>query len=360
MIVAIGVVGLLGAAVGAAAPGRVVIGKPVAVPARAQAGKPFAVSFRVTRGGIPLRAGAMICDPSVSGVVVRHVESFKGGVARIALVLPDDASGVLKVSLTIRAGRQSATRVSLFPVRAAPLPALSIGDVSAPEGNRGTTTFSFPVTLSTPGTRIVSVDYATSDGTATAASDYVTATGTLTIGIGDDTAAIAVSVVGDPTTEPNETFTVTLSNARNATLARATATGTIVDDELVLLAPTMATPVPQNVPIAGCAAHATRGYGISITFRWQTEHHDDISGFMLRAFHEGATLAIVSVYVAGPDARSYTTQSCNAFVVDTNLTGWHWTLTATDSQLNPVVWAQTTFAFAPCRLADGSACYAAP
>ncbi len=370
--VVVSLFGLVGAGVTAAAPMAIgtappatkpVIGKPVAVPTRAVAGKPFSVSFKVTRGdtGTPLRGGKMICDPSVAGVVVSHVESFKGGVARLVFVVPENAAGkVLKVTLTIRAAGRSATRIARFGVEAAPLPSVSIGDVSAAEGNQGTTTFTFPVTLSAPATQTVSVGYATADGTALALSDYAAASGTVTFDPGVDATTIAISVVGDPVTEPNETFTIALSNPRNAALAKSTATGTITDDELVLLSPTQDAAIPQNVSTIGCPARFGRGYGYSITFEWRTDHRTDISAFQLRAFHEGATLPIVSAVIPGAESTSYTTRECNAFVADTNLTGWHWSVTATDSQGNPVIWAQGTFAFAPCRLANGAACYAAP
>src|SRR5262249_46779209 len=53
-----------------------------------------------------------------------------------------------------------------------PPPQLSIAGVSVTEGNSGTTTAVFTVTLSPPATQTVTVHYATSDGTATAGSDY--------------------------------------------------------------------------------------------------------------------------------------------------------------------------------------------
>jgi hypothetical protein len=347
---------------GAPRPARIVIGRPVAVPAHAQPGKPFSVTFAVTRAatGAPVRAGTMICDPSVVGVVIPHTESFRSGIARLAFLVPADAGGkAVTVRLTIRSAGQSSTRVSMFGVQTSP-PSVSIGDVSAPEGNEGTTPFSLAVTLSAPARQAVTVDYSTADGSATAPSDYAAATGTVTFGPGETTKPVVVGVVGDPVTEPDETFTVTLSNPRNATLAKSSGTGTIVDDEVVLVSPAADTPVPQNVATIGCSPHFSRGYGFSITFQWKTDHRSDISGFFLRAFHEGATIPIVSTFMPGADATSYTSRSCNAFVADVNLAGWHWSVTATDSQGNPVIWAQGTFSFAPCRLADGAACYAAP
>ena len=111
------------------------------------------------------------------------------------------------------------------------VPTLSIGDVSVTEGNSGTITATFPVTLSAAATSAVTVTYATANGTATAGSDYAATGGTLTFPAGTTTQSIGVTVNGDTTVEPNETFTVTLTSPSGATLVRATATGTIVNDD---------------------------------------------------------------------------------------------------------------------------------
>ena len=111
-------------------------------------------------------------------------------------------------------------------------PALSIGDASVGEGDSGDSpTLAFTVTLSPAATLPVTVDWATSDGTATAGTDYTAASGTLTFDTGDETKNITVTVTGDDTDEPNETLTVTLTNAPGATLGKATGTGTITDDD---------------------------------------------------------------------------------------------------------------------------------
>ena len=87
------------------------------------------------------------------------------------------------------------------------------------------------MTLSRAATKAVSVKYTTSDGTATAPSDYVAANGTLTFTAGQKTKTIVVSVVGDTAVETDESFTVTLSNPVNATIATKAATGTITNDD---------------------------------------------------------------------------------------------------------------------------------
>ena len=112
-------------------------------------------------------------------------------------------------------------------------PTVSIGDVSVSEGNSGTSTATFTVTLSAAASSAVTVNYATANGTATASSDYVAASGTLTFAAGATTRTIPVTVNGDATVEPNETFLVNLSAASGATLADGQGTGTIVNDDSV-------------------------------------------------------------------------------------------------------------------------------
>lgn len=124
-----------------------------------------------------------------------------------------------------------------FGIRTTPVlepnPTITIGHVTAPEGNSGTTAFSFNVALSSTGptTAPVTVDYATADGTATAGSDYVATSGTLTFAPGVASQTITVNVTGDTTVEPNETFFVNLSNPTNATIASAQGIGTITNDD---------------------------------------------------------------------------------------------------------------------------------
>lgn len=115
------------------------------------------------------------------------------------------------------------------------LPALSIDDVSVNEGNSGTTTATFTVSLSAASGQTISVNYVTADGTATAGSDYVARSGTLTFAPGVTAQGVAITVNGDTAVEPNETFSVGLSGASNASIARATGTGTIVNDDVVVI-----------------------------------------------------------------------------------------------------------------------------
>ncbi len=112
-------------------------------------------------------------------------------------------------------------------------PELSIADASVAEGAAGeSATLTFTVTLDPAATQPVTVEWATADGTATAGTDYTAVTnGTLTFESGQDSKTVTVTVTGDDVDEPNETFTVTLTNAPGATLVKAVGTGTITDDD---------------------------------------------------------------------------------------------------------------------------------
>ena len=110
-------------------------------------------------------------------------------------------------------------------------PEISIADASVSEGNAGTSNVTLVVSLSEPSTIPVSVSYATADSTATATEDYLAATAALRFDPGEVSKVITLAVVGDTYQEANETLTVALSNPRNATLGRAEATLTIVNDD---------------------------------------------------------------------------------------------------------------------------------
>ena len=104
-------------------------------------------------------------------------------------------------------------------------PALSVADATAAEGDDSTA--DFVVTLDPAATGTVTVDYATADGTATAPADYGATSGTLTFAPGETSKTVSVSIVDDTVEDDGETFTFTLDNAAGATLADATATGTV-------------------------------------------------------------------------------------------------------------------------------------
>ncbi len=125
-------------------------------------------------------------------------------------------------------------------------PEASIADASGLEDSVGK--LSFDVTLNTASAKEITLNYATSDDTATAGSDYTQTNGTLTFSAGETTKTISVPVLEDGSPEEDETFTVTLSNAANATIGDGTGTGTIQDDD----------PVPASLSIEDAVALESR------------------------------------------------------------------------------------------------------
>ena len=117
-----------------------------------------------------------------------------------------------------------------------PVPNMSIGTPSAlDEGDSGTKTMTFAVSLNTVSNKTVTVEYATEELTgntaATAGDDFTATSGTLTFSPGEMSQDITVDVLGDELDENNETFRVRLSSWQNTGVTRGTATGTITDDD---------------------------------------------------------------------------------------------------------------------------------
>jgi hypothetical protein len=110
-------------------------------------------------------------------------------------------------------------------------PRISVGDATVTEGNTGTRTATFTVSLSAAGSEPITVAYATGNDTATAGSDYQAASGTLTFAPGATSKTVTVLVKGDRLAESNETFVINLSNPTNATIDDGQGVGTIADDE---------------------------------------------------------------------------------------------------------------------------------
>jgi CSLREA domain-containing protein len=115
-------------------------------------------------------------------------------------------------------------------------PAFAVDDVTQGEGSGATTTFTFTVTKTGSTALASTVDFATQAGTAAAGAacgpgvDYVTAGGTLNFAAADTAKPVTVTVCGGTAVEPDETFTVHLSNAGNGSITDADGLGTIQND----------------------------------------------------------------------------------------------------------------------------------
>jgi subtilisin family serine protease/ribosomal protein L35AE/L33A len=180
---------------------------------------------------------------------------------------------------------------------APPSPTLTIGDVSVTEGNSGTSVATFTVTLSPVNSSAsVTVNYATADGSASGGSDYAPASGMLTFPPSTATQTISVTVTGDATVEPTETFLVTLSGAVNAGIGDAQATGTITNDDVP--------PGPAGPAVNVASTTVAPGAVISFTITGAPNNPSDWVGLYTAASNDSGH--IVWKYLSGATASSFT------------------------------------------------------
>jgi predicted extracellular nuclease len=157
---------------------------------------------------------------------------------------------------------------------------LSINDVTANEGDSGTTSFEFTVSLSGPApTGGVSFDIATADDTATVANnDYVAnaLTGE-TIQSGISSYAFNVLVNGDTDAESDETFFVNVTNVIGATVGDGQGVGTIVNDDVAL------TPI-HSIQGSGDAVTGTGPFTVEaiVVGDYQTQGSGQLRGFFIQ------------------------------------------------------------------------------
>ena len=110
-------------------------------------------------------------------------------------------------------------------------PTVGVGDVTVTEGNTGSVSATFTLTLSAAYGQPVTVHFVTADGGATAGSDYTAGSADVTIPAGQTTQTFTVAVLGDRLPESTEYFFVNLSGATNAFVGDGQGVGTILDNE---------------------------------------------------------------------------------------------------------------------------------
>jgi sugar lactone lactonase YvrE len=88
----------------------------------------------------------------------------------------------------------------------------------------------FTVTLSTPSSLPLTVNFATSNGSAQSGSDYTSRSGTVTLDAGATDRGIIIKSVDDGLADPTKTFYANLSSPVGGTIPSSQAIGTILDD----------------------------------------------------------------------------------------------------------------------------------
>ena len=175
-----------------------------------------------------------------SGGTVRNVSRVESG-SNVAWTVTVEPDGSADVTIALPATTDCDAAGAICTEDRRPLsaaveatvpnapPQLSAADAQAQEAEGAT--LAFTVTLSQASVSEVTVDWASADDTATAGVDYTAASGTLAFAAGETEKTVTVDVLDDAVGEEAETLTLTLSNPSGATLERASATGTIEDDE---------------------------------------------------------------------------------------------------------------------------------
>ena len=183
--------------------------------------------------------------------------------------LDNDAEYSFQLRAVNPSGEGSATDwVTATPVSSSTV-ALTIADVTAPESG----TFTFTVSADAAPASEVTFQYtvtARSGDTASAGADFTAVTATTrTLAAGATRTTITVAVSDDERDESDETFTVILSEpSANATLANATATGTISDDDASPVLAAMADRTLAAGQAVDLTASATDGDGDSVSYAW--------------------------------------------------------------------------------------------
>jgi hypothetical protein len=199
------------------------------------------------------------------------------------------------------------------------LPCISVTNVSLNEGDSGATNFSFTVSQSGRSFLPISVNFATANNTAsTADGDYLTANGTINFPINAKTNfPVIVTVNGDNKLEPDETFSLNLSGATNATIT-GNATGTILNDDTpasislsggnnqsTLVNTAFATPLQvivrnsNNTLVSGAVVNfITPASGASAVFEGGNSAITDVSGVVTKTLSANAFVGSYAVTVS--------------------------------------------------------------
>lgn len=144
----------------------------------------------------------------------------------------------------------------------------SINDVSIAESSGSGI---FAVTRTGNNTTAMTLDFSTQDKSAIAGQDYTATNGLLTFAVGEKTKNITVVITNDVAVESNENFTISLSNPSTGSIADASGTGLIVDDDTVIT--TSAITVSENVGSAIFTLSRTGVTNVSSSVDFST--HDD-------------------------------------------------------------------------------------
>jgi Ca2+-binding RTX toxin-like protein len=211
---------------------------------------------------------------------------------------------------------------------ATPIVSIAATDAVKNEGDSGATTFTFTVTRNS-GAGASSVDWIFGGSGADPASTSDIQgpnSGTVNFVAGETSKVITVLVNGDTTVEKHEGFTVTLSNAQNAAIGTAIASGTINNDDVDASGPVISIQAEDSDKFEGHAGKTaftftvTRSSGIGVSnVDWlfvgngdDPAAWSDVQGFSgTVGFDDGDTSATITILVKG----DYSDENAEGFSV---------------------------------------------
>ncbi len=214
-------------------------------------------------------------DDVIDGGIGFNIAIYAGPRSGYQVILDDGAVHVSgpEGSDTLTNIQQLIFSDGIVLVSSLPPPAatISVAATSAakPEGQSGTTPFTFTVTRTGDLSGAHSATWVVG-GSVVDGADFVGGvlpSGTVTFGAGETSKVITVDVVGDAAVEADESFSVTLSNpSAGATIAAATAVTTILNDDAeVSIATTTDSVVEGNSGITAFTLTLTRSGDTSAT-----------------------------------------------------------------------------------------------
>ncbi|MCY7279823.1 MAG: hypothetical protein LH610_02825, partial [Sphingomonas bacterium] len=198
--------------------------------------QPVAVQYRTGATGDWINVtGGYLADVTAAGATAS---------THVSLTLPAGAANQatleVRILTTNAVGNDELVGIDNIAVVSQPLVivpvqpgSFAINDVTAAEGNAGSTDFTYTVTRSGGSDGAVIVNYSLQNITSNAADFISTAGGTVAFAAGETSRTITIQVAGDTQVEANETFRVLLDTPTGgATIIDAIGLGTITSEEL--------------------------------------------------------------------------------------------------------------------------------
>ena len=192
-------------------------------------GQEVTVAYATSDGTATSSTNGVDADYTAASGTLTFAAGTTSGIVSVTTThdLSGEADEIFTLTLSSAANATLGTATATGTITDNDPPSLSVADASGPEGSP----MVFTVTLAREMGQLVRVNYATAPGTATSA-DFTAVSGTLTFAANELSKTVSVLTTHDSVDEPDETFMLTLSNpSSNVMLLKATATGTITDDD---------------------------------------------------------------------------------------------------------------------------------